>query len=380
MEINHIDKLLRTVSPEIPEPSVWLKYLAPSLQSNWHTNFGPVNSLFEKRLTELYGREGECVVTASSATSALSACLISEAISGPVLCPAFTFQATAASILSANCQPIVVDVDPTTGVVSPETLEYSLKKTGARAAVVLAPYGRTINFHEHEDICRRLGALLVIDNAAGLGVPRRLSMFSGDGEVVMEVYSLHATKPFGIGEGGAIFTPKEKSLRLRAAMNFGLQTHVSEGNAQAPYWGINGKMSEVHAAIGLAVADNIASRVIARQKMAANWIEYLKNSPATIFNMDIETSPWQVFPILLQNENCVLKTIEKATRSGIELRRYYSPSLGACGGMKKLGICPNAEDLANRALALPVRSNMKIKDQVKLMQTTLSCISSVKDE
>ena len=100
--------------------------------------------------------------------------------------------------------------------------------------------------------------LLIIDNAAGLGVARGQSALSGKNEAVREVFSLHATKPFGIGEGCAIFAPYSKVPSLRAAMNFGLQSHSANGEVQRPYWGINGKMSEVHAAIGLAVADGMA--------------------------------------------------------------------------------------------------------------------------
>ena len=221
--------------PEVPSPTQWLDYLKPALDANWYTDFGPLNTRFENRLAELYGQSGERVVTSSKATSGLSACLIAEAISGPVLCPAFTFQATAASILGANCTPVIIDVDAVSGIVTPAALEAGFEKTGAQAAIVLAPYGITTNFHAHEAICRKMGKLLIIDNAAGLGVARNYLAFSGEGDAVREVYSLHATKPFGIGEVCAIFAPESKVPSLRAGMNFGLQTHSATGDPQAPF-------------------------------------------------------------------------------------------------------------------------------------------------
>ena len=147
----------------------------------------------------------------------------------------------------------------------------------------------------------------------------------------------------------------------------------------AIYWGINGKMSEFHAAIGLAVADTMAQRVEARQDMATNWVACLENTSATIFSRAIKASPWQVFPILLETQEHVLATIENAAACNIELRRYYSPSLGACQGMAQVGPCPNARSLAERALALPVRSTMNAADQADLMEKIRMCIDNCRD-
>lgn len=368
-----LDYHFRAVAPELPETSAWTKYLSPALEANWFTNFGPVNAQFEERLQALYGRDDEAVVTSVNATAGLSACLIAEGVSGPVLCPAFTFQATAAAILSANCTPVIIDVHPVTGVVEAEVLEESLLATGAHAAIVLAPYGITTDFRAHADICKKLGRLLVIDNAAGLGVSRTKYVAPESSGVLREVYSLHATKPFGIGEGCAIFAPNAKAPSLRAAMNFGLQTHTATGARQAPYWGINGKMSEFHAAIGLAVADGMAERVAGRQNMARAWISALSDCPVTVFCTDIDATPWQVFPVVLGSQDQLLATLEQATLRGIELRRYYSPSLGACSGMQQLRPCTHAQTLAERVLVLPIRSNLSDGAQADLIAQVRDC-------
>jgi len=365
---------MRAVMPELPEPTDWLPYYQPSVEANWFTNFGPVNTQFEARLYELYGCQNETVVTAANATCGLSACLIAERISGYVLCPAFTFQATAGAILGAGCNPFVLDVDTHSGVVTPEILEKGFEKSGASAAIVIAPYGIKTDFKQHEALCREMGKLLIIDNAAGLGVPRGMSSFSGEGEVVREVYSLHATKPFGIGEGGAIFAPKTKAPAIRAALNFGLQSHTLMGDDQPPYWGINGKLSEVHAAIGMAVADEMCVRVVQRQAMAQRWLSCLEDSSAQPISSQIQSSPWQVFPIILESHAQTLSTIEYAAARGIELKRYYSPSLGDCTGMASLDACPNAYELSQRVVALPVRSQMTEREQYDLMASVRDCI------
>jgi dTDP-4-amino-4,6-dideoxygalactose transaminase len=191
------------------------------------------------------------------------------------------------------------------------------------------------------------------------------------------VYSLHATKPFGVGEGAAIFAPHSKAERLRAALNFGLQTHTVVGTNAPPFWGINGKMSEFHAAIGLAVADKMEVRVAQRQAMAENWIKCLETTPVKILNRSVKDSTWQVFPILMDTNFQAERLVNLAKYRGIELRRYYSPSLGTCPGIRKLSPCPNAQSLADRVVVLPIRSLMEETLQQELMNEIRTCIMQI---
>jgi dTDP-4-amino-4,6-dideoxygalactose transaminase len=363
---------VRAVWPELPEPAAWLPFLKETRSQNWHTNFGPIARRFEAVLQTAYGRPGEISVSASNATSALSACLIAHRVRGPVLCPAYTFQATACAILGAGCQPVIIDVDPDTGVVAPDQLDAALSQTGAKAAMLLAPYGIATDFRPHAAICQQHGARLIIDNAAGLGVLRDAT---NPAPHVDEVFSLHATKPFGIGEGGAVFTSSAHETALRSAMNFGLLTHSATGQDQAAYWGVNAKLTEIGAAIGLAVAATMADRVRARQGMAAEWMAALSGSGARVFCARPDLSPWQVFPLILPDEASVSRFVAATEAQRIGTRRYYSPSLGACSGMRQLHPCPNARDLASRAVVLPIRSSMPDDARSRLIATAVACLN-----
>jgi dTDP-4-amino-4,6-dideoxygalactose transaminase len=373
MQVGMTNITIRAVWPELPEPREWVSLLDETKHLNWHTNFGPLARRFEGVLQSLYAESGQVAVSTSNATSGLSACLIAHRIRGPVVCPAFTFQATACAILGAGCQPVIVDVDPVSGVVSPETLDAALQQTGAQAAILLSPYGFTTDFRAHAAVCERLGARLIIDSAAGLGVARDPAL---TGLHIDEVYSLHATKPFGIGEGGVIFTDPAHEGALRSAMNFGLTTHSATGQDQAAYWGVNGKLPEVGAAIGLTVATTMASRVSARQKMAAEWLAELAGTGVRPFCTQPELAPWQVFPVILPDEPSVIRLMANLAAEGIEMRRYYAPSLGACKGMRALHPCPGAQHLAARAVALPMRSFMEPGARKALMQQTKACIDA----
>ncbi|MEO0774470.1 MAG: DegT/DnrJ/EryC1/StrS family aminotransferase [Pseudomonadota bacterium] len=365
---------IRAVWPELPTVEDWTPYLTPAYDKNWHTNTGPVSQQLETRMHTMFGHAGETVTMVNNATSGLSACLIAQRISGPVICPGFTFQATACAILGANCQPFIVDVDADTGVVTPETLQAALAKSGAKAAMLVAPYGIATDFAEHAAICHAAGAILIIDNAAGLGVARPSVVGPG---TVYEVFSLHATKVFGIGEGGAIMSDAADQTALRSAINFGLNTHSATGSDTRPYWGINGKMSEAAAAIGLAVADTFETRVAQRQAMAARWIAALDTVPIRVFERDITRAPWQVFPVVLQDDATTTRFVEAMAAQNIELRRYYKPSLGACSGMPRMGDCPASLDLSLRVAVLPIRSYMPQADQEALMTSTLSVLHDI---
>ena len=211
-----------------------MPYLEAAYDKNWHTNSGPASLQFEQQLANFFAFEAEAVTAVSNATSGLSACLIAHRISGPVICPAFTFQATACAILGAGAHPVVVDVDAVSGVVSANMLERCLTETGAKAAMVVAPYGIETDFSEHADVCLRRGSRLIIDNAAGLAPGRTERSMGALADHIDEVFSLHATKVFGVGEGGGSFLCAASSTCTTVCDKFWAEhTHGNRGRTPA---------------------------------------------------------------------------------------------------------------------------------------------------
>jgi len=260
----------------------------------------------------------------------------------------------------AGCEPVLFDVDPTTWSADGDRLEMALRKTGAHAAILVAPFGITQNFSSHVALCEAREAVVVIDNAAGLGggsPDRRTSR--GD---AFEVYSLHATKPFAVGEGGAIQTNLQHSPALRSAINFGLPW-----NLDAPArWGINGKMPEVTAAIGLAALSTYADALRIRQQQAARYSELLSRFDTIGINRRVADAPWQVFPCLFPSGSAADSFIENTARQGLQARRYYQPSLADWGGLATADDCSISHDLARRMVCLPVYSRIT-EDEIDCM-------------
>lgn len=224
--------------PLLPDPIALLPYLHKIHRNRYYSNTGPLVIEFEERLQKLFG--APCV-TASSCTSALTACLI--ALDLPkgsfVACPSWTFPATPASIVSAGHIPYFVDVQEDT-----QALTWGV--TNAKAVVMVSPFGQPIK-SSWEEFNRITNIPIIVDAAAGFDA---FSTICKPWKIPVCI-STHATKTFGTGEGGFVICTNEPFLkRVRHILNFGMD---AERNIER--CGINGKLSEYHAATGLAGLD-----------------------------------------------------------------------------------------------------------------------------
>jgi dTDP-4-amino-4,6-dideoxygalactose transaminase len=340
----------RLVVPDLPVPAEYLPLLEEMQQNGYYSNFGPLARRLEEQLLKMMGTADERCVTCCNATAGLSAALLATGRSGYVLLPAFTFSASLGAIRAAGMTPIVADVDAENWTLRENLLDRALAQTGAGVVMLVAPFGIANSWEPQLHVCRERGVAVVIDSASGLGGPRYATAFD---ESTFEVFSMHATKPFSVGEGGVIFAHRRHEAALRSALNFALDSYAT---TQGPAWGFNGKMSELHAAVGLAQAKRIADLVSRRQAFAAMYRDRLSRYQNVVCPQDASCAPWQFFPILLPSKTVAEAFIESAASIGVEIRRYYRPSLSAWAGTECFDECAVAEDLADRMCVLPVRA------------------------
>lgn len=338
------------VVSDLPDPEEYFGWISQAHERNYFSNFGPICEQLSEEMIETFGLEEETCIPCANATAGLSAALIAANVSGPVLMPGFTFPATASAIMAAGLEPLVMDVKEGTWAIGAEVLDHVLAETGAKAVILVAPFGIWQDFSAHVDVCRQHGASVIIDNAAGLGVTRISLQRTPD---VFEVFSLHATKPLGVGEGGLVFCHQSSATRVRSALNFALTT---QNDACGPTWGFNGKLSELHAAVGLAQIRRRDRIIPQRQQFVAEYISLFDGMADFIAPQDPSCAPWQVYPIAMPNAQIADVAQAKAADLGVEFRRYYRPSLSKWRGLKTNGACPVSESLSSRMLALPVRS------------------------
>jgi dTDP-4-amino-4,6-dideoxygalactose transaminase len=336
------------IRPSIPPVAEWVHYMEPAYRAKWFSNFGPVVHQLETELGKRICHADEVITTASNCTAGISAALIALDARGAVLIPAFTFPATMSAVTMAGAKAWVLDVDVDTWCLSVPLVEKTLRTQKCGAVVLVAPFGLRQDFSEHLQICQRYDVPVVIDNAAGL---------SEKGSAVLdensfEVFSLHATKPFAIGEGGAIRSRLSRARALRLALNFGLEHGVPRNG-----WGINGKLPEVSAAIGLAVLKHFDQVLARRRAVAQRYIGILRDYDGLIFRQDVGDAPWQSFPVLFPSPAAAQTFIDYAAEQGLQVRRGYEPILEDWPHTCKFDPSPNARSLAARMGLLPVYSD-----------------------
>lgn len=226
--------------PLLPPVTAISPYLDRIDANRYYTNAGPLALELEERLSNHFGCP---LITASSATSAMTACLIALGLPhhSSVALPSFTFPATACAVTAAGHTPFFCDVNPhdwgiDTGIDSTSPV------------ICVYPFGSPVTPPPRT---------VLIDAAAGFDTVKSPS--------VPTVISTHATKSFCTGEGGLVMSPDPGFLKeARKVLNFGIAP-----DRRVEYTGLNGKMSEYHAAVGLAELDGWRSK---REK----WIQIRK--------------------------------------------------------------------------------------------------------
>lgn len=363
----------------IPEPDEWLPFLRMSYEAGQFSNFGPCYRALQKALEEEHTMPGYRVALVCNATAGLTVALMSQGVTGKVLVPSFTFPATLHSILGAGCQPVLIDVDPVTWEVSPETLSAAIKEhPDAQALVPVRVFGF---WRDHSTLLQAAdahGLTVITDAAAAFGcgadfTSRPIGSTLGH----TEVFSFHVTKVFGLGEGGGVFLPEDKLPALERAMNFGFQPNRDFVD------GANAKMDEVHSAIGLARLKTLEDDIHNRTRIARNYYDEFLNVAGVRLADDPETcSPWQTFPVEMPSKVARDHVLAACQAQGITLRPYYSPSLSA--GYLPLGAgrviarpTPVANQLADTMLCLPIYPSLSDDEAqavVRVVKTALETL------
>ena len=256
--------------PNIGNQERLLDRIRDLLGRRWLTNQGPLVHEFETKICELLGTK-HCVVTCN-ATTALEIVIRALNLTGEVIVPSFTFVATAHALQWQEITPVFCDIDPQTHNVDPRRVEALItpRTTGILATHV---WGRPCAVDELIEIAARHRLKLLFDAAHAFGCSYRGRKIGNFGEA--EVFSFHATKFLNTFEGGAVVTnDDELADKIRLMTNFGFA-----GYDRVIYLGINGKMSEPAAAMGLTGLECLDEFVAANRRHYKRYQEALADVP-----------------------------------------------------------------------------------------------------
>lgn len=228
--------------PNMPDRQAFLKRINQVLDSGRLSNWGPLVQEFEDRVAEISGAK-YCIATCN-ATTGLELAISGLGMSGDVIVPSFTFIATVHSLWLQGVRPVFCDIDPVTHCLDIDAVEAAItSRTTGILGVHL--WGGSCADQRLRELADRHNLKLLFDAAHSFGCEPETDRpaYLGDAEV----YSFHATKCIQSFEGGAIVTnDRELADRLRLMVNFGFA-----GEDIVAHLGINGKMNEASAAMGL---------------------------------------------------------------------------------------------------------------------------------
>lgn len=306
--------------PFLPPLQEVIPYLEKIWQNRILTNGGPMHQQLERALCDYLGVEH--VSLFNNGTIALLTALQALDLTGEVLTTPYSFVATSHSLIWSQLDPVFVDVDPLTLNIDPVKIEAAITP---RTSAILAVhcYGHPCDVNAIQKIADDHGLKVIYDAAHAFGVQCQSGSVLNYGD--LSVLSLHATKVFNTLEGGAIVSPDAPTKkRIDQLKNFGI---VDEHTIDAA--GINGKMSEINAAVGIVQLEYVDECIAKRQQIDARYreqlgtvhgIRCLQESGEVIAN-------YAYFPILVGDEFPVTRDEleRKLNEQDIYPRRYFYP-------------------------------------------------------
>jgi len=315
--------------------------------NGWLTNRGELVLELEEKLTAYLQLEQANILLMTNGTIPLQIALKCLAQGGEVITTPFSYVATTSTIVWEGCTPVFVDIHPEYLTIDETKIEQAITE---KTTCILAThvFGNPCNIEEIERIAKKHRLKVIYDGAHAFGVSYNGKSIFEYGDVT--TCSFHATKLFHTGEGGAIFC-KDPALfhQLYFSHNFG-----HDGPLAFHGLGINGKMSELQAAMGLAVLPYMQAILADRSSVVTWYDQNMKMNPFERIKIRIKTH-WNTayYPMVFESENQLLE-IEKSLHD-IEVfpRRYFYPSLTKLPYVTQ-NSCETASDISLRILCLPL--------------------------
>jgi dTDP-4-amino-4,6-dideoxygalactose transaminase len=340
--------------PLLPPLEEFIPYLQQIWDSKRLTNNGPFHQQLEQALCDYLGVKHVALFT--NGTVALITALQTLRIAGEVITTPYSFVATAHSLLWNGIKPVFADIDPVTLNLDPDRIEAAITPQ-TTAIMPVHCYGRPCDVDRIETIADNYGLKVIYDAAHAFGVKCHNGSVLNSGD--LSVLSFHATKVFNTFEGGAIVCHDAKAKqRIDHLKNFGF---VDDVTVVAP--GINGKMSEFNAALGLLQLKGIDAALQKRQAVDTRYRKAL----STLKGIRCQPPPgegvsnYAYFPILVQPDYPLSRDAlyQKMLDQGIIARRYFYPLISdfpMYRGMPSAAHAnlPVAKQAAEQIICLPI--------------------------
>lgn len=317
------------------------------------THNGPLVQQLEKEISKKLGIEN--FIAVSNGTIAIQMAIKALELKGEIITTPFTWVATLSAIQWEGCVPVFCDIEPNTLSIDPLKIEEKItEKTVAIMPVHV--FGNPCDVEAIGKIAKKHNLKVIYDAAHAIGSTYKNKSLLEYGDI--SATSLHATKLLNTAEGGGCITPSlelnEKLKRIRFFGHNDAKDIVEEG--------FNGKLTEVHAALGIVNLKYYDEVLQDRKDKYFFYKNALEKLPFLQFQtLKLGEPNYSYFPIILDTESRLLKVESALNMQKIYPRRYFYPAVNTLNNIVSYEEMPLAEDIAKRILCLPLYWNLKEK-------------------
>jgi len=351
--------------------------LATQVLRSDRLSLGPLLERFEAAFAEVVGAPYAAAV--GSGTAGLHLLVVANGI-GPgdeVITSPYSFVASANCAIYEGATPVFADIDRRTLNLDPNAVEAAVSDR-TRAVLAVDIYGYPCELDELRAICDRHGLVLIEDSCEALGARYRGRPIGAHGPSA--VFAFYPNKQITTGEGGIVTTHSEDEWRLLASLR-------NQGRADSGGWleharlGFNYRLDEIRAAVGIAQLEKLDEILVARTATARRYDELLRDIDGLGLpiadDVDHERS-WFVYVVVLPAGTDRERVIVDLDARGVSTARYLpcihlQPYMRERFGFGE-GLCPVAEDVASRTLALPFHTRLDEDDQAYVAEALRSVL------
>jgi dTDP-4-amino-4,6-dideoxygalactose transaminase len=342
--------MITVTKTPLPPLEEYTAYLSEIWRSGQLTNNGPYCVELRRQLAHRLATPNLELV--GNGTLALQVAIRALGLAGEIITTPYSYVATTHAILWEGCDPVFVDIDPRTFCLDPGLIEAAITP---RTSGILAThvYGYPCDVAQIQAIADRHGLKVIYDAAHAFDIKLNGASVLGFGDC--STLSFHATKIFHCAEGGAVAC-KSAAIAQRVLLmsKFG---HLGEDEYLDV--GINAKLSELHAALGLAMLPRVEDIIAVRKQCSAWYDEHLQGCdlqrPAVPSGIEYN---YAYYPVVFPDHESMMRARRAMFDMGIGPRRYFTPSLNTLQLLRPelRASCPVSESIASRVLVLPMSS------------------------
>lgn len=349
--------MIPVTKPFTPPISEYKELIDDIWNRNWFTNNGPLVKKLELDLKKYLNLKHLLFV--GNGTIALQIALKSLNITKEVITTPFSYVATTSSLVWEGCQPVFVDIDSQTLNIDPTKIEAAITSK-TQAILATHCFGNPCDIDAIDLIAKKHNLKVIYDAAHCFGTEYKGENIFSYGDI--STTSFHATKLYHTVEGGAVFTNNENIFKKMDFMrNFG-----HDGPEHFSIVGINGKNSELHAAMGIVNLKYVDDILMKRKIICDHYDDLLQGLNVQKQGISLNSKfNYAYYPIIFKSEEIALKVKMSLENENIFPRRYFYPSLSNLPYAE--GFTPIADNIATRILCLP------LFDQITKIEINMIC-------